>query len=153
MGLLNKIVQNKGIVFVDSSPFIYFVEAKEPYAELLPLCFDAVDDGKIQVLTSTITCAEVLVVPSRKQNERLIDTYLDLLTSTPQLTVAPFDLAFAKRTAEFRAIHGLKTPDAIQWATAVSFGTRFFLTNDKRFGSLPGMEVLLMDDFIDQTDK
>jgi len=61
MGLVNTIKGKS--VFIDTAPFVYFVEEREPYASLLVPFFEAVDTGKIHVFTSTISCAEALVIP------------------------------------------------------------------------------------------
>jgi len=135
-------------VLIDTAPFVYFVEEREPYAEVLTPFFDAVDAGKIQAFTTTITCSEVLVIPCRQGNRELVAKYETLLLETPRLTIVPFDLELAKMTAEIRAEHGLKTPDAIQWATAIRSRVRFFLTNDKGFKRFSDPNVLVIDDYL-----
>ena len=144
MGLLEQLEGN--LVFLDSAPLIYFVEEREPYAELLTPFFEAVDAGKIRVFTSTITYAEAMVHPCRQGNQDLIEKYETLLLETLSLTIVPFNLNLAKRTAEIRAQHGLKTPDAIQWATATRYGVKFFLTNDRSFRRFSYPQVLVIDD-------
>ena len=144
MGLLNRL-KNK-LVFLDTAPLVYFVEEREPYADLLTPFFEAVDAGKIRICTSTITYSEALVVPYRQQNRDLITKYEMLLLKTPHLTIVPFDLELSGRTAEIRAKHGLKTPDAIQWATAIQYGVQFFLTNDRGFKQFSDPQVLMIED-------
>ncbi len=52
----------------------------------------------------------------------------------------------AEGAARLRASHNLRTPDAIQMATALDMGATCFLTNDARLPDLPGMKRLLLDD-------
>jgi len=54
----------------------------------------------------------------------------------------------ATEAARLRAQHQLKTPDAIQLATAIHAGAQTFLTNDKRIRSLPAIKVLVVQDFV-----
>ncbi len=54
------------------------------------------------------------------------------------------DLAIA--AAELRAVHSLRTPDALQAATAVASGAKAFLTNDKSLLRLPQIEVCSLDE-------
>jgi predicted nucleic acid-binding protein len=115
---------------------------------LLVPFFEAVDAGKIRVFTSTITCAEALVIPCRRKDLSLIEKYEMLLLDTPGLMIVPFDLDLAERTAEIRAEHGMKTPDAIQWATAIRCEIKFFLTNDREFKRFSKPQVLLVEDYI-----
>ena len=123
MGLLEQLEGN--LVFLDSAPLIYFVEEREPYAELLTPFFEAIDAGELRAITSTITYSEVLVHPCRQGNRGLVEKYETLFRETPSLTIVPFNLKLAKQTAEIRAKHGLKTPDAIQWATATRYSVKF----------------------------
>ena len=44
-------------------------------------------------------------------------------------------------------ICGLKTPDALQIASALSAGCPAFLTNDRRIPSMQGLRVLQLDDY------
>jgi predicted nucleic acid-binding protein len=44
-----------------------------------------------------------------------------------------------------RAAHRLKTPDAIQLATARRSGATAFLTNDNHFDGVAGLEVVTLD--------
>jgi predicted nucleic acid-binding protein len=50
--------------------------------------------------------------------------------------------------ADIRAKHNLRTPDAIQMATAIYAGAQYFLTNDERLPQLPNLRRLLLDDYI-----
>jgi predicted nucleic acid-binding protein len=54
--------------------------------------------------------------------------------------------AIAEEAAQLRATYNLQTPDSIQMATAISAGASLFLTNDARLPSLPGLEVLLLEE-------
>ena len=150
MGLLNRI--NGGTVFIDTAPFVYFVECHSKYVDILYPVFNAIDREEIYAVTTTITCSETLVIPCRQANWRLVEQYETLLAETPALEIVPFDLDLAKRTAEIRAKYGIKTPDAIQWATAVRHGASFFLTNDKGFDRFSDLQILLLDDFLPKPD-
>jgi predicted nucleic acid-binding protein len=52
----------------------------------------------------------------------------------------------AEEAAQLRAAHNIKTPDAIQVATAISLGAAVFLTNDAKLASIPGIKVLVLKD-------
>jgi predicted nucleic acid-binding protein len=43
-------------------------------------------------------------------------------------------------------MYNLRTPDAIQLATAQEAGAQYFLTNDRALARIPDMIVLLLDD-------
>ena len=50
MELLSRI--GDGTVLIDTAPFIYFVEGREPYSGILTPFFDAIDAGRIRALTT-----------------------------------------------------------------------------------------------------
>ncbi|MGB9862164.1 MAG: PIN domain-containing protein, partial [Candidatus Bipolaricaulaceae bacterium] len=54
--------------------------------------------------------------------------------------------------ARLRASYGLRTPDALLFATAKAAGATAFLTNDRAFLRIKeGPEVLLLDHLLSQT--
>jgi predicted nucleic acid-binding protein len=107
--------------------------------------FEAVDRGDFQVVTSTLTLAEVLVHPLRHGDRKLADHYRRILLHANQITTVPVSDAIAEEAAQLRASHGFRTPDAIQLATAVHAGASSFLTNDTRFSSVASLAVLVLN--------
>jgi predicted nucleic acid-binding protein len=68
-----------------------------------------------------------------------------LLSTFPNLDWVAPDLAIADRAAEIRALHRLRTPDALQIATAVCRGATAMLTNDPEFARVPQIEIGVLD--------
>jgi predicted nucleic acid-binding protein len=64
---------------------------------------------------------------------------------SPSLAALPLGEEIAEEAARLRASHGIKTPDAIQLATAKAAGATWFLTNDGDLPSLPGISLLVVD--------
>ncbi len=58
------------------------------------------------------------------------------------------DLDIAYAAAELRAAHRLKTPDALQAATAVHAGVTGLIANDAVFRRVPAFETLLFDELL-----
>jgi predicted nucleic acid-binding protein len=56
------------------------------------------------------------------------------------------DLAVADRAAALRGQYRLRTPDAIQLATALEAGADAFLTNDQQLSRVTEVPVLLIDE-------
>lgn len=52
----------------------------------------------------------------------------------------------AQKAAEIRANYNVRTPDAIQLATALQGGATFFLTNDLPLRKFPEIKVVVVDD-------
>jgi predicted nucleic acid-binding protein len=133
------------IVGLDTAPLIYFIEKHPTYFPILLPFFESVHNGEIQLVTSTLTLTEVLVVPYRSGNRSLALEYTRILLNSHNLTVLPVSEAIAQEAARIRAAHGYKVPDAIHIATARLGNADAFLTNDAAFASLPGMQAILLD--------
>jgi predicted nucleic acid-binding protein len=61
------------------------------------------------------------------------------------MTRLPVSQSIAEEGAKLRASYAIRTPDAIQVATAIQAGARFFLTNDARLAILPHLQILTLD--------
>ena len=135
-------------VYLDTAPIIYYVEDISPYADLLEPVFQAVKSGTLRACTATLTLAETLVVPYRKKNVVLLEKFEALLTKTPDLTLLPLTPDIARETAKIRAEFAIKTPDAIQLATARINGIDRFLTNDKGLKIFSPLRIAVLDNFV-----
>ena len=134
------------VVGLDTMPLIYFIEENPTYLEIVRSFFEAMDRGEFSVVTSVVTLLEVLVLPFRCGNTRLAQQYRDILLNAKGLTTILLSQDIAEEAAQLRAVYNIRTPDAIQMATATHEGASFFLTNDTRLPSLPGLEVLVLDE-------
>ena len=133
-------------VGVDTSPFIFFIEKHSKYVDVLRPFFEAVDRGDSHVVTSTVTLLEVLVHPIRQGDDALAHQYNDILLSSSNIATIPVTPVTVQTAAELRAEHNLKTPDAIQLATAIDHNAAAFLTNDGDFPQVDGIEILKLRD-------
>jgi predicted nucleic acid-binding protein len=148
LGLLSDL--GEGPVALDTSIFVYFMEEHPVYLPLVDPLFEAIDAGRLEAVTSSLTLLEVLVIPFRFANAILIEQYETLLTRSEGLRLIDLDRDFLRSVAQIRAITRAKTPDAIQLAAAVAAGCRVFLTNDNRIPALPGLRRLLLEDYLPQ---
>jgi len=136
------------LVALDTAPLIYFIEEHPDYLPIVLPFFEGIDRGEIRVVTSTITLTEVLVHPLRNGDAALAQRYLDILLHTPALTIVPASETIAERAASLRAAHNLRTPDALQIATALLAGASGFVTNDVRLRSVPGVRIIVLQDVL-----
>ncbi len=65
---------------------------------------------------------ELLVKPDRAGDLRLVNRFYGLLSQFPNLQPVAPDIAIAAAAAELRAVYGLRSPDALQGATAAASG-------------------------------
>jgi predicted nucleic acid-binding protein len=132
-------------VGVDTMIFIYAFEEHPGYLALLKNFFRVVEKGEIEAVTSTMSITECLAQPYRKKDFALAARYMVLFRNFPHLSVLPMTDDVAERAAFLRAHYNLKTPDAIQVATALISGCRAFLTNDETLASIEGIDILVLD--------
>jgi predicted nucleic acid-binding protein len=59
--------------------------------------------------------------------------------------VIPVSTPIAALAAQLRAQYQLKLPDAIQLATALDIGAAAFVTHDRDFSHVTGVEILMGD--------
>lgn len=136
-------------VALDTMIFIYAFDKNPVYLSQLRLFFQAVENGEIEATTSTLTLVECLVRPYRKKDTVLAAKYMILFRNFPHLSVLPLTDEIAERAAFLRAQHNLKTPDAIQLATALLSDSQAFLTNDEEIPQVEGIRLLILDQHLD----
>lgn len=144
---LNHVVKGKSL-FLDTAPLIYFIEKNRRYHDIIRPVISQIDSLETKGITSTITLLEVLVHPLRTGNRKLANEYKAILLSATGLVTYEISHAISERAALFRAKHGLKTPDAIQLATATYHKANYFLTNDPALKKVKGVKVLVLDDYL-----
>jgi predicted nucleic acid-binding protein len=137
--------QNKNI-FLDTAPLIYFIEGNSQYQENLKQIFEANDKGSFTFITSSITLLEVLVKPLKEGQQELADKYKRILTNAPGIEIFDVTNNLSVKAAELRAKYNLRTPDAIQIATAIDNNADYFLTNDIRLKLVPEINIIILSD-------
>lgn len=135
-----------GSLALDTSVFIYFLERHPEYGPLVRDLFTAADRGDRQLVTSTVTLLELLVVPYRSADLALASRYEALLTRSRGLYLQELDRPVLRAAAQLRAAHGLRTPDALQLAAALAQRCVAFVTNDRRLPSLRHLPVVQLSD-------
>ncbi|WP_257666690.1 type II toxin-antitoxin system VapC family toxin [Parapedobacter tibetensis] len=133
-------------VFLDTAPLIYFIEGHSDYQEKLMECFVANDNGDFTFITSSITLLEVLVKPLKEGKPKLVSQYKEILLSASGINLAEISHDIAEGAARLRAKYNLKTPDAIQIATALENQADYFFTNDHRLAVVKEIAIITLLD-------
>jgi predicted nucleic acid-binding protein len=137
-------------IALDTSVFIYQLEANPLYLPLTDRIFSWLERPASSAVTSTITMTELLVQPYRLASDPRVDQYFALLSTFPNLRWIAPDLEIAALAARLRALHGLRTPDALLAATAAHSGATGLITNDRAFERVPAFETLILDHLLDR---
>ena len=132
-------------IALDTSIFIYQLEANPKYVSLTDIVFSWVERASHEAVTSTITMTELLVPSYRDGNEQRVDEFYGLLSTYPNLRWIAPDLETADLAARLRAMYRLRTPDALQAATAIRAQATGFITNDPVFARIEEFETAVLD--------
>jgi predicted nucleic acid-binding protein len=130
---------------LDTSVFIYQLETNPQYIAFTDHIFATLERRGSKAVTSTITMTELLVQPYREFNEQRVNEFYALLSTYPNLDWIPPNLEIADLAARIRAFLRLRTPDALQAATAVYTRATGLITNDAAFQRVEGIETLVLD--------
>lgn len=102
------------IIALDTAPLIYFIEEHPTYLGVVEPFFRAMDEGRLTVVTSTVTLLEVLVHPIAHKDVETEQKYREVLLNAVGLTTIALSSEVAVEAARLRAEYSIPTPDAIQ---------------------------------------
>ena len=120
-------------VFLDSMIFIYLFEEDSRYSKKVKRLFENIEDGKISAVTSIITPLEVLSTAKLEKDLDKLLAFSRFFQKTPNLTVIDVNWEIMEKAAYLRRRNAhLRTPDALQIATAIITGSKVFITNDEK---------------------
>ena len=142
MGLIKQLYGKK--IFLDTAPLIYFMEEESNFISLLNDLFSP--SNNCRFITSVITLSEVLVMPLREGKTQLAEQYKEILTMSENIHILDINIDIAKEAAKIRASYSVKTPDAMQLATAKYGVVDYFLTNDLRLKLFKDLNVITLSD-------
>lgn len=130
-------------IFFDTNLFIYLLEDTGENGARVGDLLQRISERRDDLLTSTLTLAEVLVKPVSAGDFAWADRYEKLL-NTPGVSVLAFDRACARIFAQIRQDKTVTPPDAIQLSCAASAKCDLFITNDDRLSrkTVPGIQFI-----------
>jgi predicted nucleic acid-binding protein len=145
---LQTLLRRHARIALDTSIFIYQLESNPRYVLLTDTIFQWLEREKKGAVTSTVTMTELLVQPYRDGAEQSVDQFYALLSTYPNLEWIAPDLLIADIAARIRADHRLRTPDALQAATAIHAGATALVTNDPAFKRVERFETIVLDQLL-----
>ncbi|HXK57745.1 MAG TPA: type II toxin-antitoxin system VapC family toxin [Gammaproteobacteria bacterium] len=134
-------------VLLDTVALIYFLEENERYSKSAEKIFNRIESGQLQGVIASLVFAELLVPLYRSGDPQAATGLSNRLRNFRNLEVIPLTTEISMGAARLRADYGLRTPDAIHAATAISTQSTGILTNDKRLKMLSpeGLSIWLFD--------
>jgi predicted nucleic acid-binding protein len=125
--------------YLDTCCVIYLLEEVQGFSATLRA--HLADNPEVILCVSPLVRLEVLIKPLVEANIALVKDYEDFLSAQQWLPMGDSEFDQATR---LRAVHRLKTPDALHLATALRHNCAEFWTNDDRLNTAAaGMAVNL----------
>lgn len=131
------------LAFWDTNIFIYLIEENPLYLNQVYKLLDFLEKNEYEIITSTLTLGEILTKPYKDNRLDLVETYKAFFS---EMELIELNSEIASLFAKIRADYKIKTPDAVQLASAVYAKADLFVTNDdglNRFKS-EGCRVVLL---------
>ncbi|MHB0876434.1 MAG: type II toxin-antitoxin system VapC family toxin [Anaerolineae bacterium] len=141
-------LRSAGAVALDTAIFIYAFEDHPQYGAMASEVFALIVGGDLRACCSVLALGEVLTGAYKAGRPDMALRYRALFQNMPGLEMCAMTAETANCMARLRAECGLRTPDAIHIGAAFEWEARAFLTNDGALRRVPGIEVLLLSDYV-----
>jgi predicted nucleic acid-binding protein len=131
-------------LFLDACTLIYRFEGAAKFRDATTALIAELAAGHavVELAVSRLSVLECRVKPLREGNTALLQRYADFFAA---VAVIELDAAVVDVATDVRARFGLKTPDALQAACALTWQAGgdevLFLTADAGFDALAGLQV------------
>ena len=132
------------IIFIDTAPIIYYIEAHPQFGQLAKEVVDSFQLGNVSAFSSVITLVEVLPKSIEAGDEKLARKFAEFLKHGKNFTLIEISEGIAEDTGRLRGKYaGIKTIDAIQVSAALDIGADALITNDERLKQIKEIKTIL----------
>jgi len=125
------------LAFLDTNIFIYLIEENPSYLNQVYKLLEFLEKNKYEIVTSTLTLGEILTKPYKDNRMDLVKRYKSFFS---EMKLIELNSEIASLFAKVRADYKIKTPDAVQLASAVYAKANLFVTNDDRLSRFESEE-------------
>lgn len=148
MGRISERLSSHTLIGLDTSVFIYHLEAHPTYLQLTNELLNGVQSGQWSAVTSVITIMELTVPAWRSGQETAARQYEALLANFPNMKIVDVTRDVARSSAQLRARFNIRPADALQVACSLVENATVFITNDRNLSRLePVIDVVILNDF------
>ena len=137
------------LIGLDTSIFIYHLEANPQYLPLTQQILKSVETGQYGGVVSTVTLMELTVQAWRINRADIARQYEVVLVNFPNLKLIDVTREIARQAAQLRATYNVRPADALQVATAMVSQATLWVSNDKKLKRLGSeIEVVILEDYL-----
>jgi len=139
---MSELYRRASRLYLDANTLIYFVERADAFqAKIAEAVAWAVNSGTPMVV-SEVGVAECLYGAYKLRSAALEARYLEIFDDIALFEIAPIDGERLRAAARIGAQKGLKLVDALHFLAALESQCDVFITDDARFRSSHGIEVV-----------
>lgn len=132
-------------LFLDACSIIYLFESPQQQGQATRLLITQALLNKTQLIVSRLSFLECRVLPLKEKNTDLLESY-NRFFQLPGIQVVEITADVINSATDLRANYSqsLRTPDALQIASALSAKADQFLTGDKKLSVIEEIEVIIV---------
>ena len=127
----------------DTNVIAYYIEKNKEFGPTAKKILKNLSASKQTAFITFLSIAELLVKPIRVNNQPLIDYYNSIENNLPVKTLFA-DKNAIEPIAMLKSKYNLKTPDALNLATAIANNCDAFITNDDGLKKVSEIKILLL---------
>lgn len=139
-------IERASKIYFDANAIIYWLERVDALQEQITRVIDHAINTDVSLVVSEIGVAECLYGAYKLGSAALEQMYIEIFYDLQIFELVSVDDDSLKRAARLGADKGLKLVDALHFLAAVQTESNVFLTNDARFRTSHGVDVIYMRD-------
>ena len=134
------------IAFLDASALIYLVDGDEAWSGAVQQALQelAAADPSLAIAVSRLSVLECRVGPLLRGDQASLERF-DALFAQPDLLWVELTAPVVEQATRLRALHGVRTPDALQAACCIQLGSdAVMVSGDADFRRIPTLQLRLL---------
>ena len=134
------------IAFLDASALIYLVDGDTVWSGAVQQVLQglAADDPSLAIAISRLSVLECRVGPLRRGDQACLERF-DAVFGQPDLIWVELTAPVVEQATLLRALHGVRTPDALQAACCLQLGLEaVMVSGDADFRRIPTLQLRLI---------
>lgn len=134
------------IAFLDASALIYLVDGDAAWSGAVQQALQelAAADPSLAIAVSRLSVLECQVGPLRRGDQASLERF-DALFAQPDLLWVELTAPVVEQATRLRALHGVRTPDALQAACCLQLGSdAVMVSGDADFRRIPTLQLRLL---------
>jgi len=136
------LINNYKVVALDTSIFIYHLEDHPKFGSLAEIIFELAEKNRLKIISSIISPIEILTGYEKAKDFNARSNFIQMMNLFPNIEIYNLASNLVDQIVNLRVKYNLKTPDAIELATAIENKAEVFITNDKKLKKIKEIKII-----------